>query len=167
MCITYYFTMYWYFITSLPWNDRHSMLIKIIYFKQRILLYGVGDLILNILYKIYELICYWTIKIWAKIFVFCFNSVILWKNIFLRRHIWNWPLIFFYFIFRFSFFFEITLETKTKKNGKKIISIEIDHILLQFWLTLHYLFTMSEEQTLVMYSGHPMGLFPSSPDNPR
>ena len=27
--------------------------------------------------------------------------------------------------------------------------------------------TMTEEQTLVMYSGHPMGLFPSSPANPR
>lgn len=27
--------------------------------------------------------------------------------------------------------------------------------------------TMTEEQTLVMYSGHPMGLFPSSQLNPR
>ena len=26
---------------------------------------------------------------------------------------------------------------------------------------------MTEEQTLVMYSGHPMGLFPSSPSSPR
>ena len=26
---------------------------------------------------------------------------------------------------------------------------------------------MTDEQTLVMYSGHPMGLFPSSPDTPR
>ena len=37
----------------------------------------------------------------------------------------------------------------------------------QFWLTLHYLMTMTDEQTLVMYSGHPMGLFPSRPENPR
>lgn len=37
----------------------------------------------------------------------------------------------------------------------------------QFWLTLHYLMTMSQEQTLVMYSGHPMGLFPSNAANPR
>ena len=37
----------------------------------------------------------------------------------------------------------------------------------QFWLVLHYLFTMTEDQTLVMYSGHPMGLFPSSPNGPR
>ena len=26
---------------------------------------------------------------------------------------------------------------------------------------------MGEDQTLVMYSGHPMGLFPSHPSNPR
>jgi len=26
---------------------------------------------------------------------------------------------------------------------------------------------MTENQTLVMYSGHPMGLFPSSPNSPR
>merc|ERR1711953_62494 len=37
----------------------------------------------------------------------------------------------------------------------------------QFWLTLHYLMTMTENQTLVMYSGHPKGLFPSSPQSPR
>ena len=32
----------------------------------------------------------------------------------------------------------------------------------QFRLVLHYLATMTEEQTLVLYSGHPLGLFPSS-----
>merc|ERR1719430_2058828 len=32
---------------------------------------------------------------------------------------------------------------------------------------MKYLCTMSEEQTLVMNSGHPMGLFPSSPSSPR
>ncbi|OQV25186.1 Urocanate hydratase [Hypsibius exemplaris] len=37
----------------------------------------------------------------------------------------------------------------------------------QFWLTMQYLSQMTEEQTLVMYSGHPMGLFPSSPNSPR
>jgi len=37
----------------------------------------------------------------------------------------------------------------------------------QFWLTLHYLMTMTDEQTLVMYSGHPKGLFPSTPLSPR
>lgn len=37
----------------------------------------------------------------------------------------------------------------------------------QFRLTMHYLSTMTSEQTLVMYSGHPLGLFPSTPDAPR
>ncbi len=37
----------------------------------------------------------------------------------------------------------------------------------QYLLTMQYLATMEEEQTLHMYSGHPMGLFPSSKDAPR
>lgn len=37
----------------------------------------------------------------------------------------------------------------------------------QYLITMHYLSIMSEEQTLVMYSGHPMGLFPSHKDAPR
>ncbi|XP_021121653.1 urocanate hydratase isoform X2 [Heterocephalus glaber] len=37
----------------------------------------------------------------------------------------------------------------------------------QFWLTMYYLSKMTEEQTLVMYSGHPLGLFPSTPGVPR
>ncbi|TVR42180.1 MAG: urocanate hydratase [Cryomorphaceae bacterium] len=37
----------------------------------------------------------------------------------------------------------------------------------QYLLTMKYLSEMTEEQTLVMYSGHPMGLFPSHPDAPR
>lgn len=38
----------------------------------------------------------------------------------------------------------------------------------QFLLVMQYLSTMTEEQTLVMYSGHPMGLFPSlGPSSPR
>ena len=37
----------------------------------------------------------------------------------------------------------------------------------QFRLVLHYLSTMNDSQTLVLYSGHPLGLFPSSPDSPR
>ena len=32
---------------------------------------------------------------------------------------------------------------------------------------MHYLSIMTDEQTLVMYSGHPMGLFPSSSAAPR
>ncbi|MFN3342751.1 MAG: urocanate hydratase [Flavobacteriales bacterium] len=37
----------------------------------------------------------------------------------------------------------------------------------QYLLTMQYLATMTEEQTLVLYSGHPMGLFPSHKDAPR
>ncbi|WP_258104534.1 urocanate hydratase [Marinoscillum sp. MHG1-6] len=37
----------------------------------------------------------------------------------------------------------------------------------QYLLTMKYLSQMTEEQTLHMYSGHPMGLFPSTPSAPR
>ena len=37
----------------------------------------------------------------------------------------------------------------------------------QYRLTMQYLATMTEDQTLSMYSGHPMGLFPSHKDAPR
>ncbi|MDE5420481.1 urocanate hydratase [Labilibaculum sp. DW002] len=37
----------------------------------------------------------------------------------------------------------------------------------QYLLTMEYLATMTDEQTLHMYSGHPMGLFPSSKGAPR
>jgi urocanate hydratase len=37
----------------------------------------------------------------------------------------------------------------------------------QYRLVMKYLAEMTDEQTLVMYSGHPLGLFPSSKDAPR
>ncbi|SDH41053.1 urocanate hydratase [Flavobacterium omnivorum] len=37
----------------------------------------------------------------------------------------------------------------------------------QYLLTMQYLSEMTEEQTLTMYSGHPMGLFPSHKEAPR
>ena len=37
----------------------------------------------------------------------------------------------------------------------------------QYLVTLQYLSEMTDEQTLSMYSGHPMGLFPSHKDAPR
>jgi len=37
----------------------------------------------------------------------------------------------------------------------------------QYRLTMKYLTGMTDEQTLVLYSGHPLGLFPSHPDAPR
>lgn len=37
----------------------------------------------------------------------------------------------------------------------------------QYRLTMKYLSEMTDQQTLVLYSGHPMGLFPSHADAPR
>ncbi|HAM09100.1 MAG TPA: urocanate hydratase [Bacteroidales bacterium] len=37
----------------------------------------------------------------------------------------------------------------------------------QYRITMKYLLEMTDEQTLVVYSGHPMGLFPSHQDAPR
>ena len=37
----------------------------------------------------------------------------------------------------------------------------------QYLLTMKYLSTMGDDQTLHMYSGHPMGIFPSSTEAPR
>lgn len=37
----------------------------------------------------------------------------------------------------------------------------------QYLLTMKYLAEMTDTQTLAMYSGHPMGLFPSHPNAPR
>ena len=37
----------------------------------------------------------------------------------------------------------------------------------QYLLTMQYLAEMNDEQTLALYSGHPMGLFPSHKDAPR
>ncbi|MCX6230192.1 MAG: urocanate hydratase [Bacteroidetes bacterium] len=37
----------------------------------------------------------------------------------------------------------------------------------QYLICMQYLAEMTDEQTLVMYSGHPMGLFPSHKDAPR
>jgi urocanate hydratase len=38
---------------------------------------------------------------------------------------------------------------------------------IQYRITMHYLSKMNENQTLVMYSGHPLGLFPSNVNSPR
>jgi len=37
----------------------------------------------------------------------------------------------------------------------------------QYLITMKYLSQMTDEQTLVVYSGHPLGLFPSHPNAPR
>jgi urocanate hydratase len=38
---------------------------------------------------------------------------------------------------------------------------------IQYRITMHYLSIMNGNQTLVMYSGHPLGLFPSHDNSPR
>ncbi len=38
---------------------------------------------------------------------------------------------------------------------------------LQYRLTMQYLSQLGDDQTLVLYSGHPLGVFPSHPDAPR
>ena len=38
---------------------------------------------------------------------------------------------------------------------------------IQYRITMHYLSKMNGNQTLVMYSGHPLGLFPSNVNSPR
>ena len=37
---------------------------------------------------------------------------------------------------------------------------------IQYRITMHYLSKMNDNQTLVMYSGHPLGLFPSNVNSP-
>ncbi len=37
----------------------------------------------------------------------------------------------------------------------------------QYLLTMSYLSQMNDQQTLVLYSGHPLGLFPSNSQSPR
>ncbi|KAG7251880.1 hypothetical protein CRUP_013639 [Coryphaenoides rupestris] len=58
---------------------------------------------------------------------------------------------------------------RTRQAGAIMLMImnNLDPAVAQFCLVMHYLSDMTEEQTLVMYSGHPMGLFPSLPCSPR
>ncbi|MDX1683654.1 MAG: urocanate hydratase [Saprospiraceae bacterium] len=63
------------------------------------------------------------------------------------------------------------LDPKVAKHPHELITYGGNGAVFQNWaqylLTMHYLSQMTENQTLVMYSGHPMGLFPSSPSAPR
>ncbi len=38
---------------------------------------------------------------------------------------------------------------------------------LQLWLVMEYLAGLREDQTLVLYSGHPLGVFPAPRSGPR
>ncbi len=63
------------------------------------------------------------------------------------------------------------LDYKVAKHPQELITYGGNGAVFQNWaqyrLCMKYLSEMTEEQTLVMYSGHPMGLFPSHADAPR
>ncbi len=63
------------------------------------------------------------------------------------------------------------LDPKVAKYPDELITYGGNGAVFQNWaqylLVMQYLSEMTEEQTLVIYSGHPMGLFPSHKDAPR
>ena len=63
------------------------------------------------------------------------------------------------------------LDPNVAQHPKELITYGGNGAVFQNWgqylLTMQYLSEMTDEQTLHMYSGHPMGLFPSSKDAPR
>ncbi|MBU0534873.1 urocanate hydratase [Patescibacteria group bacterium] len=63
------------------------------------------------------------------------------------------------------------LDTSVAQHPYELITYGGNGAVFQNWaqylLTMRYLATMTDEQTLVMYSGHPLGLFPSHKDAPR
>ena len=63
------------------------------------------------------------------------------------------------------------LDVNIAKHPHELITYGGNGAVFQNWaqyrLTMQYLSEMADNQTLVLYSGHPMGLFPSSKDAPR
>jgi urocanate hydratase len=63
------------------------------------------------------------------------------------------------------------LDPKVAKYPDELITYGGNGAVFQNWaqyrLVMKYLSEMTEEQTLVVYSGHPLGLFPSHPEAPR
>jgi urocanate hydratase len=63
------------------------------------------------------------------------------------------------------------LDPKVAQHPHELITYGGNGSVFQNWaqyrLTMRYLSEMTEDQTLVMYSGHPLGLFPSHRDAPR
>lgn len=63
------------------------------------------------------------------------------------------------------------LDPKVAKHPHELITYGGNGAVFQNWaqyrLVMQYLSEMTDNQTLVLYSGHPMGLFPSHPDAPR
>lgn len=63
------------------------------------------------------------------------------------------------------------LDKKVAKHPHELITYGGNGAVFQNWaqyrITMKYLAEMTDEQTLVLYSGHPLGLFPSHPGAPR
>lgn len=63
------------------------------------------------------------------------------------------------------------LDPKVAQHPDELITYGGNGAVFQNWaqyrLTIQFLAEMTDEQTLVMYSGHPMGLFPSHRNAPR
>ncbi len=63
------------------------------------------------------------------------------------------------------------LDPKVAKHPHELITYGGNGAVFQNWaqylLTMRYLSQMTEQQTLVLYSGHPLGLFPSHAEAPR
>lgn len=63
------------------------------------------------------------------------------------------------------------LDPKVAKHPHELITYGGNGAVFQNWaqyrLTMQYLAEMEEDQTLVLYSGHPLGLFPSHKNAPR
>lgn len=63
------------------------------------------------------------------------------------------------------------LDPRVAQHPHELITYGGNGAVFQNWaqyrLTMKYLAEMTNEQTLVMYSGHPMGLFPSHKEAPR
>ncbi|NOY96796.1 MAG: urocanate hydratase [Chlorobi bacterium] len=63
------------------------------------------------------------------------------------------------------------LDPRVAQHPHELITYGGNGAVFQNWaqyrLTMKCLAEMTDEQTLAMYSGHPMGLFPSHPDGPR
>ena len=63
------------------------------------------------------------------------------------------------------------LDNKVAQHPYELITYGGNGAVFQNWaqyrITMKYLSEMTDDQTLVIYSGHPMGLFPSHPGAPR
>ncbi|MEQ8703603.1 MAG: urocanate hydratase [Phaeodactylibacter sp.] len=63
------------------------------------------------------------------------------------------------------------LDPKVAKHPHELITYGGNGAVFQNWaqyrLVMQYLAEMTDDQTLVLYSGHPLGLFPAHPEAPR